>query len=51
MFVLLDLVFTLSLAYEGLRADSKTMSFIGGFCAGMCAMCLIIGLSYTKGQL
>lgn len=41
-FVLLGTIFTINLAYEGLRADSKIMSF----CAGMC---VIIGLGYMMG--
>lgn len=49
VFILLDLIFTLSLAYEGLRADSKIMGFVGVFSSGMCAMCVIIGLGYMMG--
>lgn len=48
-FVLLGTMFTLNLAYEGLRADSKVMSFLGTFSAGMCAMCVIVGLGYMMG--
>lgn len=48
-FVLLGIIFTCNLAYEGLRADSKVMSFLGSFCAGMCAMCTIIGVGYMMG--
>lgn len=47
VFVLLGIIFTFNLAYEGLLADSKIMSFLGSFCAGMCAMCVIIGVGYT----
>lgn len=48
-FILLGIMFTADLAYEGLRADSKVMSFLGTFFAGMCAMCVIIGLGYMMG--
>lgn len=48
-FVLLGTILTLNLVYEGLRADSKIMSFLGTFSAGMCAMCVIIGIGYTMG--
>lgn len=48
-FVLLGTIFTINLAYEGLRTDSKIMSFLGSFCAGMHAMCVIIGLGYMMG--
>lgn len=48
-FILLGIMFTSNLAYEGLRADSKVMSFLGSFCSGMCAMCIIIGVSYMMG--
>lgn len=47
--ILLGVIYTTNLAYEGLRADSKVMSFLGSFCAGMCAMCVIIGISYMMG--
>lgn len=50
-FVLLGTMFTLNLAYESLRVDSKTMSFLGSFCAGMCAMCVVVGLVYMMGAL
>lgn len=50
-FVLLGTILTLNLVYEGLRADSKIMSFLGSFCAGMCAMCVIIGLGYMMGAI
>lgn len=49
VFILLGIMFTADLAYEGLRADSRVMSFLGAFCAGMCAMCVIIGIGYTVG--
>lgn len=48
-FILLDIMFTANLAYEGLRADSKVMMFLGIFCSGMCAMSVIIGIGYTMG--
>lgn len=48
-FILLGIMFTANLAYEGLCADSKVMSFLGSFCAGMCAMCTIIGVGYMMG--
>lgn len=47
--ILLGVMFTANLAYEGLRADSRVMSFLGSFCAGMCAMCTIIGVGYMMG--
>lgn len=50
VFVLLGLIFTLNLAYEGLRADSKITGFVGVFSSGMCAMCVIIGLAYMMGE-
>nr|DAX76478.1 MAG TPA: hypothetical protein [Caudoviricetes sp.] len=48
-FILLGIMFTANLAYESLRADSKVMMFLGSFLAGMCAMCVIIGIGYTMG--
>ena len=50
-FVLFGTILNLNLVYEGLRADSKIMSFLGNFCAGMCAMCVIIGLGYMIGAI
>lgn len=38
-FVLLGTIFTINLAYEGLRADSKIMSFLG-VSARVCALCV-----------
>lgn len=49
LFILLGIMFTINLAYEGLRADSKILSFLGSFSAGMCAMCVITGIGYTMG--
>ena len=48
-FILLGVIFTLNLAYEGMRADSKVMRFLGSFWAGMCAMCVIIGIVDMMG--
>jgi len=45
VFILLSTMFTANLAYKGLRADSKIMSFL----AGICTMCVIIGIGYTMG--
>lgn len=49
VFILLGVILTANLAYESLRADSKALSFLGAFSAGMCTMCVIIGIGYTMG--
>lgn len=48
-FILLNVMFTINLAYEGINADSKVLSFLGIFCSGMCAMCGVVVVGYMMG--